>query len=659
MTHSSLKPLGFYKKTHFDYTHAEVPLSCKWERVKERASFMLQKLNERLQGAIAWIVISVIVFTFALFGVDYYRQSHQGYNAVAEVNGTPVMKQAFEINYQRARQQNDLSQMTASNERALRKQVLEGMIENEVTLQAAKADGFEVSPLQANAAIVRIPQFQQDGRFSEARYQQALSSAMFTPESFQREVRQGMLLNQQRFTFIGSAFALPREISQFVKLSLQTRDYDYLLIPRSLFVKPGSVSDKKITEYYRSHQKEFRAPEQVSLDFIRLSMQSIKNQVHVSDDEIKRYYNENQANFQKPAQWQVAHVLFAFPSQSTPEAEKQLKEKAEKAALLFQHDPAQFSIWVKTVSDDKLSAAHEGVLPWLTAGQNEFDKELINLTQPGQISPVVKTSRGYEIFKLLAYKPSNLMLFSQASEIIREQLRSELAQTHYTQALEQLGDLSYQTPDSLLAVADALKQPIEHTEAFSREGGTGLLSKSKQIVNTAFSHDVLDLANNSEPVQLDNDSVVVFRVNQHLLAVDLPLAQVRDRIIQQLATKEAELKAEELGGFILSGKKDSIDSNSLVWREVKQATRDKIEKINPEINELAFNLTTRLHQSGHRLMNGDYVVVRLKNVRNGQLKQIDHEQQESLTQQIAASYGMTDYKLYLKHLIATSKIRQY
>ena len=35
---------------------------------------MLQKLNERIQGLVAWIIIILVAITFTLFGVDYYLQ---------------------------------------------------------------------------------------------------------------------------------------------------------------------------------------------------------------------------------------------------------------------------------------------------------------------------------------------------------------------------------------------------------------------------------------------------------------------------------------------------------------------------------------------------------------------------------------------------------
>ncbi|WED42330.1 SurA N-terminal domain-containing protein [Legionella cardiaca] len=625
---------------------------------------MLQKLNERIQGLVAWIVIILIAVTFTLFGVDYYMQSHQASDAAVEVNGQSISKQAFEVNYRRARQQRDAAQMTAGGEKALKKEVLEDMIVNEVSVQAARKNGFEVSVEQANAAILSIPQFQEDGHFSAERYQQALTGAMFTPESFQKEVRQGMLLNQQRFAFMGSAFALPNEIKRFVKLYMQTRDYDYLQIPAANFIKDSQVSDEAIAEYYKQHEKEFIAPEKVSIDYVRLSMQQLREGIAVSDDELKRYYDENQSNFLTPAQWQVSHILFAVPQDASEQIQDEIKQKAEEAYQTLKNNPAQFSEWVKTKSDDKLSIANDGVLPWMVAGQTEFDKELATLTTPGEISPPIKSTHGYEIFKLLAYKPAALKPLTEVQTDIKEQLLGELSQTKYAQALEQLSDLSYQSPDSLEPVADALKLTINKTTPFSRRGGKDELTKNKEIVNAAFSHDVLELGNNSEPVQIDNDSVIVLRVNKHYPAAEKPLADVKSYIAKKLALRDAEQKAKQLGTTLLSSKTNEeareklLQENQLQWRQVAQATRDT-DKADSAVNDLAFGLARTDSKNGRSLKNGDFVIVHLKKINNGQFKSLDKEQQASIAQQIESSYGVMDYDLYVNGLLSKATINRH
>ncbi|WP_133140083.1 SurA N-terminal domain-containing protein [Legionella genomosp. 1] len=622
---------------------------------------MLQKLNERIQGLVAWIVIILIAVTFTLFGVDYYMQSHQASDAEVTVNDQPISKQAFELNYRRARQQRDPSEMSTESDVALKKEVLDGMVMNEVTVQAAQAAGFGVSIEQANAAIQSIPQFQQDGHFSAERYQQALSGAMFTPESFQKEVRQGMLLNQQRFAFIGTAFALPSEVKRFVKLYMQTRDYDYLQISTKLFMDKSQITNDQIETYYNSHKKEFIAPEKIVINYVRLSMKDVRKNLKINDEEVKRYYEENQNNFLTPAQWKVAHILFAIPADSSDEAVEQVKQNAEEAYQALQNNPTQFSQWVKTMSADKLSIKNEGVLPWIVAGHTQFDKALSDLTTPGQISAPFRSGNGFEIFKLIDYKPAQLKPFEQVKAQIADQMITELSQARYAQLLEQLTDLSYQSPDSLSPVADELKLTIEKSEPLTRGGDNTEIGKNKQIVNTAFSHDVMELGNNSEPIQLDSDSVIVLRVKKHTAASEKPLNAVRDEIIERLALENATNKAKALGTNLLSTKLDSsedeklIAANQLKWQEIDNATRDT-DKAEAMINDLAFSLAKPNSVDGRKLMNGDFVIVRLKKISDGKLKNLDKEQQASLAQQIEANYGLMDYDLYVNQLVAKAKV---
>lgn len=623
---------------------------------------MLEKLNERIQGIVSWVIIGLIAITFTLFGMDYYMQSHQTSNAKVLVNDQSINNQAFDTSYRRSRAKLDAATTTTADDKRLQKQVLNEMIKNEVTVQAARHFGFEVTPTQAGEAILNIPQFQEDGHFSTQRYEQALSAALFTPETFQNEVRQGMLLNQQRFAFIGSSFVLPKEIMRFVSLYMQKRDYDYLTISPSLFVNQIQISSKDLEEYFKQHQNEFYTPEQVSLEYISLSMPEIKNKMNVSVDEIARYYDENKQNYLTPAQWKVAHILFAVPEGALESDIKQIEGKAEKAYESLKKNPELFNVLVTTLSDDKLSIKENGVLPWITAGQKEYDSILSTLTQPGQLTSPKRTAHGFELFKLIEYKPVSTMSLAEVTTAIKDQLLTERAQSKYTKTLEQLSDLSYQTPDSLTPVSDALKLPIQKTQPFTRQGGIEGLSKIKQVVNTAFNHEILDLNNNSEPIQINNDSVVVIRIGQHMPAKKQTFAEVKDQIERKLIQQRSQAMAKELGSNFFNSTENSkqlelINNYQLKWLPVTQASRES-DQSTSQLNDLAFTLLKPGSRNGMTLSNGDYVVLRLKRIDVGRLGSLDKEQRDSLDQQIAASLGMTDYDLYVNQLMSKAKIEK-
>jgi peptidyl-prolyl cis-trans isomerase D len=470
-----------------------------------------------------------------------------------------------------------------------------------------------------------------------------------------------MLLNQQRFAFMGSSFALTNEIDRYVRLYMQTRDYDYLSIPVSALAKEITVTPKEIDAYYSQHQNEFMSPEQVSVEYVTLSMSDIRSKIKITDDDISKYYSENQSNYLTPAQWKVAHILFAVPESASNDEKEEIKKKADEAYEVLQKNPERFDKLV-ALSDDKLSITEKGILPWMTAGQSEYNKILSPLTTVGQISAPEETKHGFEIFKLVDYKPVTTKTLAEMKSTIEEQLSTDLVQAQYAQALEQLSDLSYQTPDSLAPVADALGLKVKQSKPFSRITGTDELGKNKLIVNSAFSNDVLGLGNNSEPVQLNNDAVVVLRVKDHFVSKKLPLTKVEDQIKSTLVKTAAEAKAKELGAVLLTSTEDKkqhelIAAHHLKWTTVEQATRDG-DKANSQINDLAFNLLRADSRDGVPLDNGDYVVVRLKQINDGSLSTMDKEQKESLIQQVEANYGVMDYDLYVNSLINQAKLEK-
>ena len=521
---------------------------------------MLQKLNERIQGVVAWVVIILVAITFTLFGVESYIQARQSSTAVVEVNGQQITKQAFQLNYQRSRQARDPSKMTAAAEKQLKQQLLDDLILSQVSLDSARSHGFNVSVAQANQSILQIPQFQEDGQFSSDRYQQVLTAAMFTPELFQKEVQQGMLLSQQRFAFMGTAFALPSELRQFVRLSAQTRDYRFISISPDIFLDKIFVSEEEKQAYYTAHTQAFLSAEQVSLSYVRLSMADIKSKIHLSEHALRQYYEDNKSNY---------------------------------------------------------------------------------LTDKSAIKP-----------------------YSEVKADIAVQLMAERAQADYARALEELSDLSYQSPDSLTPVAEKLHLSIEETPLFSREGSDLPLTKNKQIIQAAFSRDVLALGNNSAPIQLDNESVLVLRVQKHILSKAKPLNEVAPLIAKIIAKEKATAAANQLGQAILQAKDATrretlMQENQLTWQSVDNAARETEETpALAAINTLAFSLPRAPGAiSGESLASsGAYVVVELQKVRDGRLHALDKEHLDSISKQIEATDGEMDYDFYISQLLQHAKI---
>ena len=615
---------------------------------------MLQKFNERIQGVVAWVIISVVALTFTLFGLDSYLQAHRVSAVEAEVDGHAISKQAFELQYRRMRQAQEASGMTDGAEQALKRQILDDMIATQVNTHAAHQYGFGLDATQANMAIFQIPEFQKDGQFSPDRYQQALSNALFTAQGFQEEVRQGMLLNQQRFAFMGTAFALPDEIEKFVKLYGQTRDYKYLRISSRTFLNTVNVSDAEIKTYYEQHPDAFLSPEAVKLELVKIAMPAIRETLKPTNAELKSYYDGNQNNYMAPTKWYVQHVLFKLEDDATQADQDTVLARANAFYETVKAAPKAFEQRMKATALEKPGTTATGVLPWIEAGASDLDAELIHLTTAGELLGPIKTPKGYEVFQLLAYEPTKLKPYDAVQAEVKAHWLALHTQTEYARLVDALTDQSYQTPDSLVEVSESLRLPLEQSERLTRDGGKTPLSASPDVMKAAFSHDVLTLGNNSAPIQLDEETVLVLRVKSHFKAKQKPLEAVSSEIKQHLMQAKAQAKAKHLGeGLLYSRKKSPLDSS---WQTVTQATRDS--SLAPaDINHLAFTLSDAKRRSGLAL-DGDagYVVVELSQIIDGKLASLDIEQLASVSQQISAHYGAIDYDLYVNYLLEQAKV---
>ncbi|MCC5792217.1 MAG: SurA N-terminal domain-containing protein [Legionellaceae bacterium] len=622
---------------------------------------MLQKLNERIQGVVAWVIIILIAVTFTLFGVDYYVQSHQRADAEVTVNGEPISHQALDVNYRRSRQMREPAQFSVERDKELKQQVINEMIVNTVSMQNAAKFGFVINPEQAQAAILAIPQFQQDGHFSPERYQQSLSGALFTPETFFQEVTQGMLLNQVRFAMMGTAFVLPSELKRFVKLYMQTRDYAYLTLPARDFEKAITIASGDIDHYYQQHPSAFMNPEKVSVEYVRLSATDVRKTIRPSEKEIAAYYKENQMNYKLPTQWKVAQIYFAYPDDASVEQKQAIAQKANETALTLKNHPEKFSEMLTKLTDDKLSVSRQGELPWITAGQTYMDKGLLPLKKPGQISEPFVSSKGIQIFKLMDYRAAQIKPLAEVAPQIKAQLIADATQRLFADKVEKMTELAFQTPDTLEPIARELNLPLQSSLPFSRKGSAEGIASNKQVVNTAFSHDVLELANNSEPLQLNSDTVLVLRLRQHIPASKRSLDEVRDTIRQKLVKKEAEEKAAEWGKALMSGQQSFsalqqyLQGKAPQWKAITAATRE-LDSVPAVINNLAFSMASPQQQEGKQVDNGDFVIVKLKAIHDGDLQRLDPEQKAAIQQQLESSYGMIDYDLYVAGAMKTADI---
>ena len=104
-----------------------------------------------------------------------------------------------------------------------------------------------------------------------------------------------------------------------------------------------------------------------------------------------------------------------------------------------------------------------------------------------------------------------------------------------------------------------MELPVNVAGPFPRTGGDGVAANS-EVVEAAFSDLVLLQGSVSDPVNLDENRLVMIKLKEHLPVALKPVEEVRDEIIatlsDNLARDNAKAKADELLAQLQAGESE-------------------------------------------------------------------------------------------------------
>lgn len=635
---------------------------------------MLQKIHERIQGWLAWAIVLIIAVTFSLWGVEFYF-SRQGGSAdtAVKVNGAKISADQVRSTYEQLwwQQQEQFGEdffAIPDIEAQIRQQAIDQLVLMTLLRQDAHKNNFYIAKEQAEAALMQISEFHQDGQFSPQIFYQAITSMRSTPELFVQELQNGLLINQFRAGVIGSAFTLVQEIDQIISLLEQKRGFDYLIIPSEQFSQGIEPSEDAAKAYYQQHQGDYETPEEVSIAYIALSMSDMAAKQAITTDEIKAFYEANISHYQRPARWRVAHILVSLPADPNENELTQAREKLDE----IEKELAQgrdFAELAAQYSDDILSAAQGGELPWFTEGtlEPEFEAGVVAMAQAGDISQPVQTGNGFEIIQLLAKEDMQQTPLTDVEQDIAQMLAQNQANTEFAELADELANITFVNADSLQPAADVLNLTIHESALFSRAGGQEGIIADPGVIQASFSDEVLGAGQNSDLIQVDPETVIVLRIKDHVPGEYMSFEMVADQIYQQLIKNEAQQRTQRLGAEILpqiqAGKPvdEVLKAHDLRWRKQVPITQQAQVAIDPTIVTLAFQLP-RVNQgeisaTGQALASGDYALVRLDKVSDGDLSRVSKEERRILREQMENTFGMVDYEYYVQGLMESAKIK--
>ncbi|QBZ83117.1 Peptidyl-prolyl cis-trans isomerase D [Hydrogenovibrio crunogenus] len=627
---------------------------------------MLQSIRDHAQGWIAWVIVGLIILTFALFGIDQYAKGDK-IVVVAEVNGEDVTANEFLTLYsrQQARLKNQFGEMydQVVKDEQLRDEVMDALIESEVVRQWADSHNMMISNQQLSATIESAEVFQKDGQFDQQRYQDILLQNGLNVARFEHEQRQFLIENQNRQLTMASAISNDTQLAQLAALQFQQRNVSYLRVDQRPFMQEAQITDDEIQAYYNQHKDDFITPEQVVLSYVLLSKKDLADKVSVDEATLKRYYQDNKDQFTQPEKRQASHILVKVDAESQDaEAQKTIKEIQAKLA-----DGQDFAALAKAYSDDPGSANMGGDLGLFQQGMMvpAFDKAVFSM-KLNEISTPVKTEFGYHLIKLTKIQPKKIQPFAEVKAEAETLYRRQQADKQYFDELEQLNTIAYEQADSLIPAADAVGLKIQTTEPFSRVGGDDEVTSNAKVLSAAFSEDVKKSGLNSTAIEISPDTSVVIRVKKVIDEKQQSLADVKvdiEKILKRKAGVKASAElAKTLREKLLKGEqkmadleKDGVEYSNVGWLEREN------QRVLPQLTQAIFKAPKpkegQSTYTTYALPTGDSVVIEVSAVKEGSLPD-DKAQLAQMKAALVQLAGVSEADARIKAMVAAADIER-
>jgi len=619
---------------------------------------MLQNIRDNSQGWIAKTIIGIIVMLLALTGFEAIFNAASNNQNAAEVNGEEISRYDLDqaMNMQRRQLAQQLGQdfdASLLDDRLLRDSALGSLIDRMLLLQSAKSANFAFSSEALDQLILQTPEFQVDGAFSAARFDQVIQQMGYSRLQFRQLLEQEMLIGQLRAGISGTGFVTDQQVDNFARLEMQTRDFATLTLPAQQ--EAIEVGDEQIKEYYEANADRFRTPEQVIVEYVELKKESFFDQVEVSDEELQELYQKQIANLAE--QRRAAHILIETGGElSDDEAKAKIDEIATRVK-----NGDDFAAVAKEASQDPGSANEGGDLGFAGPGVYDpaFEDALYALNE-GEVSAPVKSEFGWHIIKLLGVQSPEVPAFESLKPQLVRELKAQQVEQRFVETSKQLEDSAFEASD-LAQPAQELGLMVQTTEAFGRDGGEGITA-NRQVIQAAFSDEVLVDGANSSVIELDPDTSITLRVKEHLKPAAIPLADVREDIVQQLQRSLAAEAARAKGEQLLADLRKGQQPDDAQWQAVEAATRSQ-EGVAPALLQAVFRMPRPEQQdkpsySGVALSNGDYAVVRLNGVNEPEAALTD-EEKLNYRRFLASRVGQQDFAAFRQKLQAEAEIERF
>jgi len=514
---------------------------------------MLKVLRDNLKylSWILWLVIAVfIAFVFVDFGAARGGRT-QTAGAAATVGDSFVSYKDLQRQYRRLEQQyreafGDQFNSELADQLRLPAVALEQLVGQKLIAEEARRQGLRATDDEVRSYILSIPGIRDDsGKYvGDPTYKRFLRANEFTAREFEEAVREEIVSNKLRQTFLASVAVPDDAVERAWRERHENASIRYVLAPAGRYAAAAKVGDEELATWFAEHRERFRFPDRRIVDYLLVDSAALRASLEIPEEDLRRYYDDHADEYSRPEQVHARHILVKIDeSRDAAQAEARMAEIQSRldAGEPFEKVAAEFS-------DDPGSRDRGGDVGWFGRGQMvpEFEQAAFGATPGSRVGPV-KTSFGLHLIDVLERRNAGRQPFEEVQATIRARLAGERADAAAeTRARDLVARLEAGDPANeatWTALADDQVVTFTTTPPFGREDTVPGIGRNPAFVDAAFA---LAPGAVSEPVRLPRGWAIL-RLREEQPAHLPELAEVESRARAELERERSlDLAADAL-----------------------------------------------------------------------------------------------------------------
>lgn len=469
-------------------------------------------LNLVRKHADSWLIKAILwTIVFAFIGTIFYSWGMGGAakltgGVVATVEGSQINFNEYNktfnnlVEYYREQFKNQFSE-DMIRKLDLKTVALDVVIQKKLLLMEARKQNIKVSDDEVSDRVKSFPAFQKDQKFVSELYKNFLKSKRLSPFEFEESQRDVITMEKMEQLIRDGVKVTNTETTEAFKKEEDKIKLDYVSLPDDHFkIAAPAISAEEKKSYLEKNKAHFEVPENLAVEYIKLTAKEFEASAEIKDDEIQEYYKAKIADFREDKRYRASHILIR-PEQVKPDEKLPTEEKKKiladaenaakaKAADLLKKikDGASFEEMAKQFSEDKVSGANGGELGVFPAGTMvpEFESVLEKLNV-GDISEPVLTPFGYHIIKLTDKKAERVIPLEEAKDAVISALKANKAKSQVRRIVKQIYNAA-KDDGSLAKAAEEHKIQVKKSPLFSADNhNLPDIGTVPEFYNTAFS----------------------------------------------------------------------------------------------------------------------------------------------------------------------------